>query len=174
VLASERIFHKQSKKTRKYQGNTKSEKKTNGTIKEDSQLMKLSQPIIYDPNKPKSLSDNKQSKREIDNSQIAEITTSYLELHKNIINTYNSIYSQLINNNSELSLNIFITDSERDSNYPFIIKKIYFKLIDNGDKSLKLIDSIVTENLDYFIKSIELTQRFYSNLILNYINYIKK
>lgn len=137
-------------------------------------MMRLPNPIIYDPNKPKQLLDDNHTKQEIDTNQIAEITTYYLELHKNIINTYNSIYHQIINNNSEVSLNIFITDSERDLNYPFCINKVYSKLIDNGDKSLKLIDNIVTENLDYFIKSIELTQRFYSNLIQSYLNYIKK
>jgi hypothetical protein len=51
---------------------------------------------------------------------------------------------------------------------------MYISLISNRDKSLKLVDNIVTENLDTFIKSIELTQKFYKDIIQSYLNCIKK
>ena len=51
---------------------------------------------------------------------------------------------------------------------------MYTRLISNRDESLKLIDNIITENLDTFIKSIELTQKFYKDIIQSYLNCIKK
>ena len=51
---------------------------------------------------------------------------------------------------------------------------MYASLISNRDESLILIDNIITENLNTFIKSIELTQRFYKDIIESYLNCIKK
>ena len=51
---------------------------------------------------------------------------------------------------------------------------MYTSFISNRDKSLKIIDNIITENLDTFIKSIELTQKFYKDIIQSYLNCIKK
>ena len=51
---------------------------------------------------------------------------------------------------------------------------MYTSLISNRDESLKLIDSIITKNLDTFIKSMEVTQRFYKDIIESYLNCIKK
>ncbi len=42
------------------------------------------------------------------------------------------------------------------------------------DESLKLINNIITNNLDTFIKSMELTQKFHKDIIQSYLNYIKK
>ena len=44
----------------------------------------------------------------------------------------------------------------------------------NKDESLHLLDIIITENLDAFIKSIELTQKFYKDIIESYLNYIRQ
>jgi len=51
---------------------------------------------------------------------------------------------------------------------------MYTRLISNREESLKLIDNIITENLDTFIKSIELTQKFYKDIIQSYLNCIRK
>ena len=91
-----------------------------------------------------------------------------------MINTYNSVYSQILQNSSGLSWDVFFSSSERFANYPFDIKNMYTRLVSNRDESLKLIDNIITENLDTFIKSIELTQRFYKEVIQSYLNCIKK
>jgi len=49
---------------------------------------------------------------------------------------------------------------------------MYTNLI--SKESLKLINNIITNNLDTFIKSMELTQKFYKDIIQSYLNYIKK
>ncbi len=51
---------------------------------------------------------------------------------------------------------------------------MYTSLISNRDESLKLVDNIITGNIDAFIKSIELTQKFYKDIMKNYLNCIKK
>ena len=62
----------------------------------------------------------------------------------------------------------------RFTNYPIDIKNMYSILSSNRDNSLKLIDNIMTQNLDTFIKSIELAQRFYKDVIESYLNCVKK
>ncbi|MDF2737004.1 MAG: hypothetical protein K0S93_860, partial [Nitrososphaeraceae archaeon] len=85
-----------------------------------------------------------------------------------------SIYSQIIQKSSSLSWDVFFTDAGKFTNYPFDIKNMYISVISNRDKSLKLVDNFVTDNLDTFIKSIELTQKFYKDIIQSYLNCIKK
>ena len=51
---------------------------------------------------------------------------------------------------------------------------MYNSLGNKRDQSLKLIDNIITENLDTFIKSIEFVQRFYKDVFESYLNCIKK
>ena len=182
MLSSEEILnHNKSRKTRKRdRANSNKEKKDKKAKEEEqSQKMKLP-PIIYDPDKNQrnillTVDDNNSFKQGQEHIRdIKEITNYYLELHKNMLNTYNSIYSQILQNSSSLSWDVFFTDAGKFTNYPFDIKNMYNSLISNRDKSLKLIDNIITENLDTFIKSIELTQKFYKDIIQSYLNCVKK
>jgi hypothetical protein len=98
--------------------------------------------------------------------------------HKDIINTYNSVYSQLLQNISNYSSDD-ITILKRFMDYPFDNKNMYTSSISsssdsNLDESPKLIDNVMTKNIDTFIKSLELTQRFYKGVIESYLNSIKK
>jgi hypothetical protein len=184
VLSSEHTFNqnKSTRRTRKRDKVNLNKKKDVNEAKEEeqSQKMKIPEPIIYDSDRNQEntlLADdndifkNDQERRTRD---IKEITNYYLELHKNMINTYNSIYSQILQNSSSLSWDVFFSGAGRFTNYHFDIKNMYTRLISNRDKSLKLIDNIITENLDTFIKSIELTQKFYKDIIQSYLNCVKK
>jgi hypothetical protein len=181
-LSSEQTFnYKKSRKTRKNgKVNPSKEKNDKEAKEEQSPKMKLPEPIIYDADRNQEntllADDNNSFKIDRDRmtTQAKEITNYYLELHKSIINTYNSIYSLILQNSSGLSWNAFFSGTERFTNYPVEIKNVYTHIITNRDESLKLIDNIITENLDTFIKSIELTQRFYKNIIQSYLNCIKK
>ena len=101
------------------------------------------------------LVDNNNNSFEKDQERITteakEITKYYLELHKNMINTYNLVYSQIIQNNSSLLRDNFFTNTEQFLNYQLEMKNRYTRLISNRDESLKLIDNIITKNLDTFI-----------------------
>ncbi len=182
MLSSEQTFnHKKSRKTRKNDKvNLNKEKNDMEAKEEQSQKMKIPGPIIYDPDRKQEnilladdLNNFKKDQQRI-NSEAKEITNYYLELHKNMINTYNSVYSQILQNSSGLSWDVFFSGAGRFTNYPFDIKNMYTRLISNRDESLKLIDNIITENLDTFIKSIELTQKFYKAIIQSYLNCRKK
>jgi hypothetical protein len=100
---------------------------------EQLQKNQLSEPIIYgtarnQENTPSLLvvDDNKNIKK--DHERIARdakaITNYYLELHKNIINTYNLVYSQIIQNNSNLSWDVFFSNTERFIEYQSELKNI--------------------------------------------------
>jgi hypothetical protein len=193
LLSPEEILkhNKATRKTRRKRNkviNPIKEKKVNEVNEEEesSEKMKLfPKPIIYDPDKNQrnillvDIDDNNNFKQDTQQEQITkdakEITNYYLNLHNNMINTYNSINSQILQDIFNLSYDSFFTISERFINRPsFEIQNMYTTLSGNRDKSLKLIDNIITENLDTFIKSIELTQRFYKDVIESYLNCIKK
>jgi hypothetical protein len=193
LLSPEEILkhNKATRKTRRKRNkviNPSKEKKVNEVNKEEESSEKLKlfpKPIIYDPDKNQrnillvDIDDNNNFKQDTQQEQITkdakEITNYYLNLHNNMINTYNSINSQILQDIFNLSYDNFFTISERFINRPsFEIQNMYTTLNSNIDKSLKLIDNIITENLDTFIKSIELTQRFYKDVIESYLNCIKK
>ena len=183
MLASEEILnHNKSGKTRKSDRVNSNKEKKNKKAKEEEQSQKMKlPPIIYDPDKNQrnillAVDDDNSLKQDQEriNIETKKITNYYLELHKKLINTYNSIYSQMLQNSSSLSWNVFFTDAGRFTNYPFDIKNMYIRLLSNRDKSLKFIDNIITKNLDTFIKSIELTQKFHKDILQSYLNCIKK
>ena len=159
-------------------------KEKNNEVKERQIQQKIPQSIIYQDGNQRDIeltddNGNENAKQEQDqNTQKAkEITNYYLELHKDMINTYNSIYSQLLQNISNYSSDD-ITILKRFMDYPFDNKNMYINSISssriNSDESLKLIDNVMTKNIDTFIKSIKLTQKFYKGIIENYLNCIKK
>jgi hypothetical protein len=188
VLSSEEILnHNKPRKTRKKRDKTITRKEKNDKeTKEEQQSPEIKklfpEPIIYDPDKNQRniqlvVDDNNNFKPgtpEQITRDAKEITNYYLEFHKYMVNTYNSIYSQMLKNISNLYLNNFFTISGTFTNYPSEIKNMYNSLGNKRDQSLKLIDNIITENLDTFIKSIELIQRFYKDVFESYLNCIKK
>jgi hypothetical protein len=188
VLSSEEILnHNKPRKTRKKRDKTITRKEKNDKeTKEEEQSPEIKklfpEPIIYDPDKNQRniqlvVDDNNNFKPgtpEQITRDTKEITNYYLEFHKYMVNTYNSIYSQMLKNISNLYLNNFFTISGTFTNYPSEIKNMYNSLGNKRDQSLKLIDNIITENLDTFIKSIELIQRFYKDVFESYLNCIKK
>jgi hypothetical protein len=181
-MSSEQIFkHKNSK--RKKRGKINPNKENNSKEakeKEKSQKIQLPELRIYDLERNQEnilLVDNNNNSFKKDQERITteakEITKYYLELHKNMINTYNLVYSQIIQNNSSLLRDNFFTNTEQFLNYQLEMKNRYTRLISNRDESLKLIDNIITKNLDTFIKSLELIQKFYKDVIQSYYKCIK-
>lgn len=178
LLSSSQILN--NKKSRKPKKTEKEfpKKGDNKTREEQKSQRKLPQPIIYQGEKRRNilLADDDEffkQHREQTMSEARAITNYFLELHKDMINSYNSEYSNLLQNIFNSSWDDF-TIPGRFTEYPFDIKNTYSILSSNRDNSLKLIDNIMTQNLDTFIQSIELTQRFYKDVIESYLNCIKK
>jgi hypothetical protein len=189
-MLNHKISTRKTKKSRRSKVVPNNEK--NNKVEEEKQSQKkilLPDPIIYDPgkNQKKDIQtaidindDNNSSKQDQEKHIVRnakEIANYSLDLHKDIINTYNSVYSQLLQNIFNYSNND-ITILKRFMDYPFDNKNMYTNSISNNlsysDESLKLIDNVMTKNMDTFIKSIELTQRFYKDIVQSYLNYIKK
>ena len=97
-----------------------------------------------------------------------EIKYNFLEEHKNIIDTYYSIYSNRMNKIFEYNLNNLISMERYSKRY----SKIKRNIIDNQTNTTRIIDDIVVRNMDTFIKSIELVHKFYFDVFQSYYNYI--
>jgi len=179
---------KTTKKTRRKRDKVNRIPNKEGKEKQ-SQKIKLTEPIIYDPSdisikqqgnirivedNNNTRNQNQPQQRTTTTIEAKEIIDYYMTFHKNMINTYNSIFSQLLCGFSNSANNIYLTSNERFTDYSSEIENGYNGVICNRDESLKLIDYIITKNLDTFIKSIELTQKFYNDIIQSYLSLIKK
>ena len=178
VLSFNQIIN--NKKTRKSRKNEKElfKKGNNKTGEGQQPQRKLPKPIIYQEEKQRNTllkNDNDYFKqhREQTMKEAEAITNYFLELHKDIINSYSSEYSNLLENIFNPSWGDS-TIPERFTDYPFDLQNMYSILNSNRDNSLRMIDNIITNNLNTFIKSIEFTQRFYKDVLESYLNYINK
>ncbi len=186
MLSSEQTLNQKksiSKKIKKSYKKYPNKGKKSKQAKEGQQLQmkkKFPDPIIYDPdsnqrNIPLAIAEDTISKDKVQTARVAmKITNDYLGIHKDIINTYKSIYFQTLQNNLNLSWNgisipVRLVNSSIDIN-----KNIYTSSTDTTEESLQLLDNIINKNLDTFIKSIELTHKFYKDVIESYMNCIKK
>ena len=68
----------------------------------------------------------------------------------------------------------YLTVNERIMDYSTQIENMYNALINKRDKSLKLVDNIITENLDSYIKSMKQVQKFYKDVTESYLSCIRK
>ena len=159
----------------------------NKQIKEEqSQKIKLSEPIIYDPSDNSRIQQRNLPLVEDDSNNTLdlqlqktitdakEIVGYYLTFHNNIINTYNLLYSKMLQDISNSYNDGFLTVNKRFTDYSLQIENMYNSLTNKGDKSLKLVDNIITENLDTYIKSIKQVQKFYKDVTESYLNCIRK
>jgi hypothetical protein len=179
LFSSNQILN--NKKSRKPKKTEKEfpKKGDNKTREEQKAHRKLPEPIIYQGENRRNIllaeDDDEFFKqhREQTMREARAITNYFLELHKDMVNSYSLEYTNLIKNIFNSSRDDF-TIPERVTDYPFDIQNMYSVLSSNRDNSLKLIDNIITKNMYAFIKSIEVTQRFYKDVIESYLNCIKK
>ena len=97
-----------------------------------------------------------------------EIKYNFMEEHKNIINTYYSIYSKQLDeiidynfNNPKIKKEYSNTYNEKNRN-----------LMDNQTNITRIINDIMDKNMDTFLKSIEVAHKFYYDVVQSYCNYI--
>jgi len=188
LLSSEQALNQKksiSKKIKKsYKKYPKKEKKDKQTKEEQqSQIKKkFPDPIIYDPDSNQrniplatAAAGDTISKDKVQTARVAmKITNDYLGLHKDMLNTYSLIYFQILQNILNLSwdgisIPVRVINSSIDVN-----KNFYTSSNDTTEESLQLLDNIINKNLNTFIKSIELSHKFYKNVIESYLNCIKK
>jgi hypothetical protein len=97
-----------------------------------------------------------------------EIKYNFMEEHKNIINTYYSIYSKRLDDILSYNLNNSKTMEEYSNTYSEISRY----LMNNQTNTTKIINDIMDKNMGTFIKSIEFAHKFYFDVVQSYYNYI--
>ena len=97
-----------------------------------------------------------------------EIKYNFMEEHKNILNTYYSIYSKRLDDIIYYNLN----NSKTMEEYSNTCSEINRNLMDNQTNTTRIINDIVDKNMDTFLKSIQFTHKFYFDVVESYYNYI--
>ena len=99
-----------------------------------------------------------------------EIKYNFMEEHKNILNTYYSIYSKRLDDIISYNLN----NSKIMEEYSNTSNEINrYQMINQTDTTTtRIINEIIDKNIDTFLKSIEFAQKFYSDVVQSYYNYI--
>src|SRR5215216_1960573 len=94
-------------------------------------------------------------------------TDNYNQLQKNILNTYQSAFSEFINNTSDnnKSYNFVVLEQLK------LYNKINQNMIDSAINNTRIIHELLTEYIEVFNKSIELGQEYYNDEIKK--NYFK-
>ena len=98
-----------------------------------------------------------------------EIKYNFMEEHKNIINTYYSIFSKRLDEMIDHNLDDSKT-MEENSN---LHSEINRNLMDNQTNNTRIINDIMDKNMDTFLKSIGLAHKFYFDVVQSYYDYIK-
>ncbi|HYY71749.1 MAG TPA: hypothetical protein VE595_05000 [Nitrososphaeraceae archaeon] len=98
-----------------------------------------------------------------------EIKYNFMDEHKNIINTYYSIFSKRVDEMIYHNLNSSKTEEE----YSNLYSNTNRNLMDNQTNTTRIINDIMDKNMDTFLKSIEFAHKFYFDVVQSYYNYIK-
>jgi exonuclease VII large subunit len=99
-----------------------------------------------------------------------ELSNNTVELQKNIFDTYQSYYSQFfdnINNSYWKNFNV----PQRYSEIYYTINK---NIQDYTTNATNIINEISVGGIENFNKAIELTQRYYNDIVQNNFNYAQK
>jgi len=100
-----------------------------------------------------------------------EIKHKFIEEHKNIINTYYSIYSKRLDDIIYYNFNNSKTIEDDDHTFNEINQ---YHMNHQTNTTTRIIDDIIDRNMDTFLKSIEFAHKFYFDVVQSYYNYIMK
>jgi hypothetical protein len=99
-----------------------------------------------------------------------EIKYNFMEEHKNIINTYYSIYSKQLDEIIDDNFN----NPKTMEKYSNTFSEVNRNLMDNQTNTTSIINDIMDKNMDTFFKSIKVTHKFYCDVVQSYRNDIMK
>jgi len=99
-----------------------------------------------------------------------EISYNIIELQKNIFNTYQSSYSQFLNNINKSYWQNFNIPERYSETYNTLNKNIQ----DSTVNTTNFLNEIFVGSVENLKKSLELTQRYYNDIVQNNFNYIQK
>jgi len=104
------------------------------------------------------------------NKTTQEISYNIIDLQKNVFNIYQSSYSQFLNNISKSYWQNFMIPERYSETYNTLNKNIQ----DSTVKTTNFLNEIFVGSIENLKKSLELTQRYYSDIVQNNFNYIQK
>jgi hypothetical protein len=99
-----------------------------------------------------------------------DIKYNFMEEHKNIINIFYSIFSKRLDEMIYHNLNVSKTSEE----YSNLYSNTNLSRIDNQTNTTKIINEIIDNNMNTFLKSIEFAHKFYSDVVHSYYNYLTR
>ena len=98
-----------------------------------------------------------------------EISNNAIELQKNVFDTYQSAYAQFFDNINKAWKNFNIPQRYSET-YNTLNKNIQ----DYTVNSKNFVNELIAGGIENFNKSIELTQRYYSDIVQNNFNYARR
>jgi gas vesicle protein len=102
---------------------------------------------------------------------IQEFSNNAIELQKNIINTYQSSYTQFFDN---VNNNSYWKNFNIPERYSEIYNTINKNMQNYTANATNIINEITAGSIENFNKAIELTQRYYNDIVQNNFNYAQK
>ena len=112
----------------------------------------------------------RKSQQQISNA-IQEISNNAIELQKNVFDTYQSSYTQFFDNNNN---NSYWKNFNIPERYSEIYNTINKNMQNYTANATNIINEITAGSIENFNKAIELTQRYYNDIVQNNFNYAQK
>jgi hypothetical protein len=103
------------------------------------------------------------------NKTIQETSNNIVELQKNVFDTYQSLYTQFLDNINKSWKNFNIPQR-----YSETYKTFNKNIQDYTVNATKFVNEIAVGSIENFNKAIELTQRYYNDIVQNNYNYARK
>jgi ABC-type transporter Mla subunit MlaD len=105
------------------------------------------------------------------NNTIQSITNNTIELQRNFANTFQSVFSKFIDDTSKSFWNNFLYPQR----YTDVYNKSNQNVTDNTVNATRRINyDVVLASTETFNKSIEIAQKYYSESVQNYFNFVNK
>ncbi len=101
---------------------------------------------------------------------IQEISNNVIELQKNVFDTYQSSYAQFFDNINNSYWKNFNIPQRYSETYNTLNKNIQ----DGTINATNIINEVTAGGIENFNKAIELTQRYYNDIVQNNFSYVHK
>jgi hypothetical protein len=98
------------------------------------------------------------------------VLNSYVELQKNLLNSFQSVFSRFINDTSKSYLNNFTASQQNTDAY----NKTNQTITDNALNYTQRVNDFAVTSTESFNKSIEIAQKYYNEAVQNYLNFVNK
>ena len=98
------------------------------------------------------------------------VLNSYVELQKNLLNSFQSVFSRFINDTSKSYLNNFTASQQNTDAY----NKTNQTITDNTLNYTQRVNDFAVTSTESFNKSIEIAQKYYNEAVQNYLNFVNK